>query len=127
MGRVLVRAKIENLGDVDMRKRGAIAAEQVRAVEVPDALIDTQIPGLLLPKRLIAQLGLRHFRTRHGTEVGTTMPMAMPIAVWLSIKGRGCAMDVVEVGDDEPVTIGQLPLRALGLVLDGDGQPLIGT
>lgn len=124
MGQVFVRAKIENLSDVDTHKRGLIPLEQVRAVEVPDALVDTAISGLLLPKRLIAQLGLRHYRTRHGAEVGTAMPMAMPSAVWLSIDGRGCAMDVVEVADDEPVSIGELPLRALGLVLDQDGGRL---
>ena len=126
MGQVFVRAKIENLGDVDTRKRGLLPPERVRAVEVPDALVDTEISGLLLPKRLIAQLGLRQYRTRHGTEVGTTMPMAMPSAVWLTIDGRGCALDIIEAGDDQPVTIGQLPLRALGLVVDGDGRRLIG-
>ena len=125
MGQVFVRAKIENLGDVDTHKRGLIPPEQVRAVEVPDALIDTEASGLLLPKRLIAQLGLRHYRTRHGADVGTTMPMAMPTAVWLTIDGRGCVLDVVEVGDDQPVSIGQLPMRALGLVLDPDGRRLI--
>jgi hypothetical protein len=126
MGQLFVRAKLENLGDVDTRKRGLLLPEEVRAVEVPDALVDTAISGLLLPKRLIAQLGLRHYRTRHGSDVGTTMPIAMPSAVWLTIDGRGCALDVIEVADDQPVSIGQLPLRALGLVVDGDGQRLIG-
>jgi hypothetical protein len=125
MGPVFVRAKIENLGDVDLRKRGTIPSEQVRAVEVTDALVDTDVSGLLLPKRLIAQLGLRQYRTRHGTDVGTAMPMAMPSAVWLTIDGRGCALDVVEVADDQPVSIGELPLRGLGFVLDQDGPRLV--
>jgi hypothetical protein len=119
MAKVFARAKIANLGDVDTHKRGLIPAGQVRAVDVPEAVIDTEISGLLLPKRFVVQLGLRQYRTRHGLDVGTTMPMAMPSAVWLTIDGRGCAQDVVEVGDDQPVSIGQLPLRALGLVVDG--------
>lgn len=126
MGQLFVRAKLENLGDVDTHKRGLLPAEQVRAVAVPDALVDTKISGLLLPKRLIKQLGLRHYRTRHGSDVGTATPIAMPSAVWLTIDGRGCALDIIEVADDQPVSIGQLPLRALGLAVDPDGQRLVG-
>ena len=41
MGKVIVSARIENLADVEIRERGLIPAEQVRAVEVDDALVDT--------------------------------------------------------------------------------------
>jgi hypothetical protein len=57
MGRVLVAARLENLEDVYKVAQGVLPAEQVRAVDVTDALIDTGATGLLLPRRLIAQLG----------------------------------------------------------------------
>jgi hypothetical protein len=41
MGRVQVAARLENLEDVYKAARGALPADQVRAVEVTDALIDT--------------------------------------------------------------------------------------
>jgi hypothetical protein len=41
MGKVFVRATLENLGDIEMRERGLLPPEQVRRVEVSDALVDT--------------------------------------------------------------------------------------
>ena len=35
-----------------------------------DALVDTGASTLLLPKRIIKQLGLRHYRTRQAKGVG---------------------------------------------------------
>jgi predicted aspartyl protease len=127
MGKVLVTAKIENLFDVESRERGLIPPEQVHSVEVTDALVDIGATGLLLPKRLIAQLGLRHFRTRQAKGLGGTVPLPMYTAVRLTIAGRECALDVGEVGDDLPVLIGQVPLELLDFVVDPKGQRLIGN
>ena len=41
MGKVVVNAKIENLGDLYDVKKGALADHEVRRVEVPDAVVDT--------------------------------------------------------------------------------------
>lgn len=127
MGKVLVTAKLENLFDVESRERGLLPAEQVRAVEVSDALIDTGATSLLLPKRLIAQLGLRHFRTRQARGLSGTVPMPMYSAVRLTIDGRECALDVGEVSDDFPVLVGQVPLELLDFVVDSAGQRIIGN
>ena len=51
MGKVLVRAKIENLYDIERREQGELPAEQVRSVEVADALVDTggrEVGGIAL-------------------------------------------------------------------------------
>lgn len=127
MGKVLVRAKIENLADVENRERGALPADQVRTVEVTDALVDTGATGLLLPKRFIGQLGLRHFRTRQVKGVGGVVPLPMYSAVWLTIDGRECAIDVGELSDDLPVLIGQIPLESLDFVVDCKNLRLIGN
>ena len=127
MGQVRVTALIENLYDVENRERGLIPADQVRHVEVTDALVDTGATGLMVPKRLIAQLGLRHVRTRQARGIGGTVPLHVYSAVRLTIQGRDCAVDVGEIGDDLPVLIGQIPLEALDWVVDTKNLRLIGN
>ena len=57
MGKVLVTAKIENLEDLTASEKGLLPDDQVRRIEVQDAVIDTGATTLLLPKRMIAALG----------------------------------------------------------------------
>jgi predicted aspartyl protease len=125
MGKVLVTAKMENLFDLENRERGLLPADQVRSVEVSDALVDTGATSLLLPKRLITALGLRHFRTRTVRGVGGSTPLPMFSAVRLTIQGRECTLDVGEIGDEFPVLIGQVPLELLDFVVDPRSQRLI--
>jgi predicted aspartyl protease len=48
-------------------------------------------------------------------------------AVRLTIQGRQCTVDVVEVPDSVPPLIGQIPLEMLDFVVDPRGQRLIGN
>jgi clan AA aspartic protease len=127
MGKVVVTAELANLEDLFGVAKGQLTPDQVRRAEVADALVDTGATGLLVPKRLIAQLGLRPFRTRQARGLGGTMPLPMYSAVRLTIQGRECSMDVGEVGDEFPVLIGQVPLELLDWVVDPKGQRLIGN
>ncbi len=127
MGKVLVTAKIENLVDVENREQGRLPPDQVRSVVVEDALVDTTATTLLLPKRLIEQLGLRHYRTRESRGIGGPVQMPMYSAIWLTIEGRECALDVGQIDDSFPVLIGQVPLELLDLVVDCTSQRLIGN
>lgn len=127
MGKVLTAAKLENLVDVELRERGTIPPDQVRTIEVTDALVDTGAMTLLMPKRLIDQLGLRFFRTRPARGIGGDVQMNLYGSVRLTINGRDCALDVGEIGDHFPVIIGQIPLEALDWVVDPVGQRLIGN
>jgi hypothetical protein len=47
--------------------------------------------------------------------------------VRLTIQGRTCTMDVMEVPDGVPVLIGQLPLEHLDFVVDLRSRTLIGN
>ena len=47
--------------------------------------------------------------------------------VRLTIQGRTCTMDVIEVPDDVPVLIGQLPLEQLDFVIDPRNRTLTGN
>jgi hypothetical protein len=48
-------------------------------------------------------------------------------AVRLTIQGRDCTMDVMEVPDGTPVLIGQLPLEYLDFVVDLRSHSRIGN
>ena len=127
MGRVLVTAKIENLYDVENRETGRLPTNQVRSVEVSDALVDTGATILSMPKLLIAQLGLRPVRTRQARTSAGPVTVQMYGTVRLTIQGRDCPSDVLEVPDDCPVLIGQIPLELLDFVVDPVNQRLIGN
>jgi hypothetical protein len=48
-------------------------------------------------------------------------------AVRLTIENRSCTFDAMEVPDDVPVLIGQIPLEMLDLVVDLQGRRLTGN
>jgi clan AA aspartic protease len=127
MGRVLVTAKIENMGDLYEVARRGMDPNRVRSVEVSDALVDTGATMLCLPKHLIDKLGLSPFRTRRIRTSAGNVVCNLYDAVRLTIQGRECTQDVVEVPDDCPVLIGQLALEALDFVIDPKARKLIGN
>jgi len=127
MGRVLTEAIIENLEDRWAAKRGLIADDQVRRVTVEDALMDTGATLLSIPTRLIQRLGLEKTASKGVTSSIWLAEAAVYSAVRLSIQGRSCTMDVMEVPDDVPVLIGQIPLEHLDLVVDLRSRHLIGN
>lgn len=127
MGKVLVAARIENLNDLFRAEEGSLPLDQVRRVEVADALVDTGAVTLLVPKRLVAALGLRPLRTRQAHGFGGNFPLPMFNAVRLTIQGRDCTVDVGEIDDTFPVVIGQVPLELLDWVVDPKGGRLIGN
>ena len=127
IGRVQTEAMIENLEDLWAAKRGLLPHDQVRRVTVTDALVDTGATLLSLPTGLIQQLGLE--KTASKRVIRSTGPAEAAIysAVRLTIQGRACTMDVVEVPQDVPVLIGQLPLEHLDFVVDLRSRSLIGN
>lgn len=128
MGKVIVTAKIENIYDLYDAERGTLPPEQVRRIEVTDALVDTGATTLSLPQRLIAQLGLRPVRTRKArTSAGPVTLQMYGGVVRLTIQERDWTGDVAEVPDDCPVLIGPLALHGLDFVVDPIGQRLIGN
>jgi predicted aspartyl protease len=127
MGKVLVKARIDNLEDLADVHKGRLPAEAVRFVEVDDAQVDTGASTLSLPRRMVQQLGLRAFRTRQARTSAGPVTLQMYGIVRLTIQGRDWNGDVVEVPDDCPVLIGQLALEGLDFVIDTVGQRLIGN
>jgi predicted aspartyl protease len=127
MGRVLAEATIENLEDLWAARRYRLRPEQVRRIVVKDALVDTGARMLSLPTRLIRQLGLDQVDTRQVTTSAGVREAAVYDVVRLTIQGRSCGMDVMEVPDEAPVLIGQLPRERLDFVIDPGAGTLIGN
>lgn len=94
---------------------------------VTDALVDTGATGLMVPKRIIDQLGLVQFRTRPARTVAGPANLDVYRGVQLTVQGRDCIVDVYEIPDELQVLIGQIPLEALDWVGDPVGQRLIGN
>lgn len=127
MGKVLVAAKLENVFDLYNASQGLTPGSPVRAIEVPDALVDTGASYLSLPTQYIAQLGLVRLRTQRVLTSGGQGEAGIYSAVRLTVQDRQCTMDVCEVPDGCPVLIGQLPLETLDFVVDPKRQRLIGN
>jgi predicted aspartyl protease len=125
MGKVTVPARIESLKDIYLAQSGALPPEQIRAVEVADALVDTGATLLSLPRTLVQQLGLN--RTRTARTAAGIVQFGIYDAVRLTVQERDCVVEVAEIPDDCPVLIGQLPLEGLDFVVDTAGGKLIGN
>jgi predicted aspartyl protease len=127
MGRVLTEATIENLKDLWAVEQGSKAAGEARRVSVVDALVDTGATLLSLPRSLIERLGLVQRGTKRVQSSVGPGEARLFEAVRLTIQGRSCTMDVLEVPDEVPVLIGQLPLEHLDFVVDLRSHTLIGN
>jgi Aspartyl protease len=126
MSRVLTAATIENLEDLWAEKQGLRTAEQMRRVTVMDAFADSGATLLSLPAWLIQQLGLTPRHQKHVVSSnGTVTEATVYGTVRLTIQGRDCPTDVIEVPDNVPVLVGQIPLEYLDLVLDLRNRCLI--
>src|SRR5262249_530178 len=118
MGKVLVTAKVQNMDDLVRARDGRIKPEEVRTVEVTDALVDTGATVFSMPRRYIAPLGLTPVRTRSVvTSAGPAVHQVYG-TVRLTIQDRDFPCDVLELPDDCPVLVGQLALEALDFVVD---------
>jgi len=123
MGKVVAKIKLTNYLDLEL-KRLNLRREKPRAV-LTDALVDTGATRLYLKSSVIKALGLR----KAGEVVSKTTNGARRRAVYqaarLELMGRHGAFEVVEIDDDVPNLLGQIPLEYLDLVVDPKGQKLI--
>jgi predicted aspartyl protease len=127
MGKVFVPAKIENLQDLYDAERGLMKAEQVRRVEITDAVADTGAMMLSLPKPLIEQLALKRYSTRRARTTAGIVETGVYEAVRLVVQERECRVDVIETEEGCPVLIGQIPLERLDFIVDLVNRRLVGN
>lgn len=127
MGRVLVPALVESVEDLFRSARGEIPQEEVRRVAINEALVDTGATTLCLPASMIEELGLVSFGERVSMSSQGPRKARIFGPVKLTIQGRDCNVDVLELPDGIPALIGQVPLELLDFVVDPPGRRLIGN
>jgi predicted aspartyl protease len=124
MGRVIVPIKVENIVDLADVKRGYITADKARTLNL-EALVDTGSGLLCLNPELIRQLGLEFFKEISVDTAQGVRKMKVYRNAVLTIMGRSCPIDVVEVSSRHQALVGYLPLEALDLVVDPKAQKVI--
>jgi predicted aspartyl protease len=127
IGKVVVTAAIENLDDLNEVRKGQRKQEDVRRIEVMEALVDTGASSLGVPKQLLAQLGLIPFVQKNVRTVSGNVTSQLYSTVRLTIQGRQCHCDVAELPDSIPLLVGQIPLEQMAWVVDPKVQKLIGN
>jgi len=127
MGRVTTAVKIENLFDLLAIQRGLIPESEARRIDVAEALVDTGASTLSLPRSMIEKLGLTLVRTRKAVTSAGVVEINMFGTVRMTIDGRDCVSDVVELPEECPMLIGQIPLELLDFVVDVARHRLIGN
>jgi predicted aspartyl protease len=87
-------------------------------------LVDTGATRLYLQSGVIRALGLRKEGEVLSRTANGSRKRAVYQAARLELLGRNGAFQVVEVDDEVPNLLGQIPLEYLDLVVDPKGQKL---
>ncbi|MEW5767960.1 MAG: retroviral-like aspartic protease family protein [bacterium] len=125
MGRVTAKIKVENMVDYLLSKRGEMPSEQARFLEVDEALVDTGATLLCLRHEQITRLGLAPLEIRKAQTASGPVERQVYTGAMLTIMGRTCSTDVMEIPEDAPVLIGYLALEGLDLQPDPKSQKVI--
>lgn len=122
MGKVIVEIKLTNYSDLVLR-RLKLARRKPRTVQVK-ALVDTGVTRLYLKPSVIKRLGLvRTDTVRSQTTNGEAIRYKYE-PVELELMGRREHFDVIEVPENIPNLLGQVPLEVLDLVVDTKSRRL---
>jgi predicted aspartyl protease len=127
MGKVVVAAKIENLADLLQAQQGTLPPDQVRHLDITDALVDTGAVYLSLPRRWVEQLGLQKISSPKMRTTAGAAEAGVYGTVRLTVQDRFCTVDVLDVPDDCPALIGQVPLELMDFVVDPKNRRLMGN
>lgn len=123
MGKVIVSIKLTNYGDLVVYRRG-LSNTRPRSVEAK-AVVDTGATRLYLQSGLIKTLGLRKENDVQSKLTNGVRRRAVFELVRLELMGRNGAFQVMEVDDDAPNVLGQVPLGHLDFVVDSKNRKLI--
>lgn len=126
MGKVTAQIKVQNWNDLERLAMGE-TDKAPRSFE-GEALVDTGAVHLYLRKSVIAQLGLRPIRSWTSYTMSNrpeTRRVFSPVD--LEIMGRAWSFEVIELPDELPNIVGQIPLEAMDWVIDMRTHRLIGN
>jgi predicted aspartyl protease len=123
MGKVVIKIKLTNLSDLVVQNR-KLSTAKPRQAEV-EALVDTGATRLYLKPSVIRALGLEKLDTIVSQTTNGPARRAVYESVRLEVQGRYGDFNVVDVGEDVPNLLGQIPLEYLDFVVDSKNRKLI--
>jgi clan AA aspartic protease len=125
MGAVMTKIKLTNFVDRDEARRGLIAPEHVRALEL-DALVDTSATLLVLPEEVVEALGVPELERRPVRVAdGRLVTCSKVGGLVLDILGREMVTDAVVMPRGTRALIGQIPLEELDLIVDPSSREVL--
>ena len=124
MGQVTIRIKVQNWADIELVATGK-RKKPPRSLDV-EALVDTGAVKLYLKSSVIQTLGLRPISSVVSrTMANRSVKRRVFSPVDLEIRGRSGQFPVVELPDELPNIVGQIPLEDLDWVVDMRNQKLV--
>jgi len=117
MGRTFADVEVENFRDVEDRRAAGNGHVKVRKLKV-HALVDTGSALLCLPARAIRKLGLHRGRSATVRAANGVVERGVYQAVQITILGRQCLGEVMEIPEGVPPLLGFIPLESLDLVIN---------
>ena len=123
MGKITVKLKLTNLFDLGAQHR-KLSKAKPREVEV-EALVDTGATRLYLKPSVIKALGLEKVDEVLSQTTNGPKKRAVHEPVRLEVQGRYGNFDVVDIGENVPNLLGQIPLEYLDFVVDSKNRKLI--
>jgi len=123
MGKVQIKIKLTNLFDLGAQHR-KLSTAKPREVEA-EALVDTGATRLYLKPSVIRALGLETVDSVVSQTGNGPAKRSVYESVRLEVQGRYGDFNVVEVGENVPNLLGQIPLEYLDFVVDSKHGKLI--
>ena len=123
MGKVIIQIKVTNLFALGARHR-KLSKAKPRSVEV-EALVDTGATRLYLKPSVIHALGLEKVDEVISQTTNGPKKRSVYESVRLEVQRRYGDFNVVEIGENLPNLLGQIPLEYLDFVVDSKNRKLI--
>lgn len=117
MERASVDVEVENYRDVVLKEAAGNGQEGVRKQTVR-ALVDTGSALLCLPRAAIEALGLQFSRAAEVRTGNGSVERRIYDVARITIFGRQCFVQVMEIPDNIPPLLGYIALENLDLVVD---------
>ena len=125
MGKVIATFTLTNYADLVAQQLKVLKGKP-RTVEV-EALVDTGATRLYLKPSIIKALGLSKTGTVNSRTTNGNRERGVYSPVRLEMMGRDGNFDVVDIDENVPNLMGQIPLEYLDLVVDPKNQCLRGN
>lgn len=125
MGRVTVDVELLNRGDSILAERGQLSPDKVRKAVV-SAVVDTGAAQLVVPGRLVSELGLEKLgeaSVRFADNRRTNRDVVKEVG--LRLMGREATFNAIVEPNREDALLGAIVLEALDFVVDCTGQKLV--